>query len=126
MGEPDRTWTEIGERYIESEERREEIVRVAATLNWHELDERGHIRGPMSPVLLLKEIIEQMEFPKVTSVAWGGDAIVYPDGPEHAYYSLVGVESHYSNADVRCYLLDIGTGAVPLFMDIVDRAKVGE
>lgn len=117
--EPDRTWTEISARYIDNDERRDEIMRVAESLTWHEIPSGGTISGPMSPVLMLKEIITQLEL-VAHAVAWGGDPLVYPDGPEHAYYSLLGVETRYSNARVRHYVLDIGTGAVPLYVEITD------
>jgi hypothetical protein len=41
----------------------------------------------------------------------------YPDGPETAAYTVLGVEANYTDGRARLYVLDIGVAAVPLASD---------
>lgn len=95
------------------------FVAEADDLTWHPVPDDGVIKGPMSPVLMLKEVIEQLELHGVVSVAYGG-VLEYPDGPETATYSCLGVEVQTKRQHFRILLLDTGLGAMPVFIDWIE------
>jgi hypothetical protein len=111
----ERTWLEVGKDYTSGNDR----VRVEAAieaLEWR--PSTGE--GPMSPVLMLQSVVTGLRLPKVSAIAWGGgeaNVLTYPDGPETATYTVLGVESNYSNGRARLYVLDTGVAAVPLACD---------
>jgi hypothetical protein len=111
----ERTWLEVGKDYTSGNDR----VRVEAAieaLEWR--PSTGE--GPMSPVLMLQSVVTELRLPKVSAIAWGGgdaNVLTYPDGPETATYTVLGVESNYSNGRARLYVLDTGVAAVPLASD---------
>lgn len=120
-------WTELEQKFHAQQERDDRYGRTAAqfraavekeiaTLTWHDVPEDGTITGPMSPILLLKEVIAQLELRPVVAFCYGG-CLEYPDGPETATYSLVGVEIKTSKQHFRVYLFDTGTGAMPVAAD---------
>jgi hypothetical protein len=111
----ERTWLEVGKDYTSGEDR-DRVVAAIEALEWR--PPTGE--GPMSPVLMLQSVVTELRLPKVSAIAWGGgDANVldYPDGPETATYTVLGVESNYSNGRARLYVLDTGVAAVPLASD---------
>lgn len=122
-----RQWSEAGALYYDDrnpwtgeENRREEIVRAAETLTWHELS--PGLEGPMSPMLTLRAVVEAMgpgAWDFTSRVAWSGEPIEFPDGPETATYSLVGVECKSKTGTTRFVFLDTGLSAVPMFFEEV-------
>ena len=75
---------------------------------------------PMSPGLLLQEVIPQMGIRSVSALAVNGILEHIPDGPDHATYAVLGIESTspHGLGRARYYLLDIGDRAVGLAVDI--------
>lgn len=110
-----REWLSVGEQYT-GPDHRPAIERAIDALTWQDVPEDGVISGPMSPVLTLGAVIEQLALPRVSAFAFGG-ALLYPDGPETAHYQLLAVEANYTDGRCRLYLLDTGIGAMPLASD---------
>jgi hypothetical protein len=119
-------WLQVGRDFHDkqaAEDRRgrttedfQEAVAVAIDeLTWQQPVD-GVIEGPMSPVLMLQAVIEQMGLRPVVGYAYGG-CLDYPDGPETATFSLLGVEIHTSRQHFRLHLLDTGLEAVALRVD---------
>lgn len=119
-------WTQVGRDFHDkqaAEDRRgrtaDDFERAVAgaidELTWHEpVDDT--IEGPMSPVLMLQAVVEQMGLRPVVGYAFGG-CLYYPDGPETATFSLLGVEVRTRTQHFRLYLLDTGLEAVALRAD---------
>lgn len=94
----------------------QEFATEADSLTWQPVPDDGVINGPMSPVLMLQAVIEQMKLRPVVGFAFGG-VLEYPDGPETATYSVLGVEIRTRTQHFRIHLLDTGLGAQPMFID---------
>lgn len=94
----------------------EDFERIIAedieTMTWHDVPPDGIIHGPMSPILMLQEIIQQMELRHVVSYSYNGSGLEYPDGPETATYSLLGVEIKTRTQHFKLYLMDTGLHAL--------------
>ena len=75
---------------------------------------------PMSPGLLLQEVIPQMGIRNISALAVNGMLENIPDGPAHATYAVLGIEttSPHGLERARYYLLDIGNRAVGLAVDV--------
>lgn len=119
-----REWTDVGRDFHDTaaaewastrETFESRVEAAAAELTW-QAPAAGVITGPMSPVQMLKEVIGQLDLRPITGYAYGG-CLYYPDGPEHATYSLLGVEVTTRTQKFRVVLLDTGLGATPLFID---------
>jgi hypothetical protein len=111
----ERTWLEVGKDYTSGKDR-DRVAAAIEALQWR--PPTGE--GPMSPVLMLQAVVSELRLPKVSAIAWGGgeaNVLEYPDGPDTATYSVLGVESNYTNGRARLYVLDTGVGAVPLASD---------
>jgi hypothetical protein len=111
----ERTWLEVGKNYTSGKDR-DRVEAAIEALQWH--PPTGE--GPMSPVLTLESVVTELRLPKVSAIAWGGgdaNVLTYPDGPETATDTVLGVESNYSNGRARLYVLDTGVAAVPLASD---------
>jgi hypothetical protein len=111
----ERTWLEVGKDYTSGKDR-DRVSAAIEALAWH--PPTG--QGPMSPVLTLQSVVTELRLPKVSALGWGGgdaNVLEYPDGPETATYTVLGVESNYSNGRARLYVLDTGVAAVPVASD---------
>jgi hypothetical protein len=111
----ERTWLEIGKPYTSGKDR-DRVAAAIEALQWR--PPTGE--GPMSPVLMLQSVVTELRLPKVSAIAWGGggaNVLDYPDGPETATYTVLGVESNYTDGRARLYVLDTGVAAVPLAAD---------
>lgn len=121
-----RQWLGIGRKFNEDAAKvdvygqsadrfQEKVAQEVDVLAWREPVD-GVISGPMSPVLALQEVIEQLELRPVVAFAFGG-CLSYPDGPERASYGLLGVEVRTTKQRFRLHLLDTGTGCIPMCLD---------
>ena len=111
----ERNWLEVGAEYTSGADRAR-VEQAIEALRWYDPSEPG----PLSPVLTLREVIREFHWPKVSAVGWGGgDANVlgYPDGPETAAYTVLGVEGDCKDGRVRLYVLDTGLEAIPVAFD---------
>lgn len=122
--ESTRKWVDTGERMI-----REAFV-TSRRRNYDQAKERAKLQAeiadlkwvepngqhPMSPALLLKQLIEELALPKVSAVSYSG-YYEYPDGPETGTSCVYGVEATYSNAKIRAYFIEIGVGAACFAID---------
>lgn len=91
-------------------------AKLIAELRWEEPTD-GKIVGPMSPVLFLKEVIEQLGLRGVTAFALGHSEFPWPDGPEWASYTIHGVQVTTSKQHFRLYVLDRGIDGFPIAVD---------
>src|SRR4051794_15917464 len=105
-----RDWLGVGEEYTGPADR-PAIEEAIERLTWCTVAADGQISGPMSPVMTLGSVIEQLGLPKVSAFALGG-GLAYPDGPEWATFQLLRLGANYVNGRTRLYVLDIGIGAV--------------
>lgn len=131
---PTREWLETGRAFNEKAARedhrhnrtadqfQEAINTEIDALTWHDVPADGVITGPMSPVLMLKEVIGQLGLRPVVAYAYGG-CLEHPDGPETATYSLLGVEIRTTRQRFRLHLLDTGTGAIPVCVDHLEGQR---
>lgn len=72
-------------------------------------NEKGNIEGPMSPVLLIKEISKQLDF------RVGGLLRVHNTQCDSGYDHLI-TKTKYKNCSVYRLFIDCGTGALPASM----------
>lgn len=111
----------VGAAHYASEEQRAEVERIIAGLTWHEMPVSD---VPACPGLAIREVIAQLDLPKVTRVAWGG-LIEEPDPADPrwtAAYELLGIEANYSNGTAQLYVLDKGGECTPLCADFEEKA----
>jgi hypothetical protein len=117
-----RDWLDLGAEYHEGEtgrfgQSRPRVEAAIAALTWKPVPAGADgMRLPMSPGLAIEACIEQLKLPKVSAVAHDG-YLQWPDGPETAHFSILGIEANYSNGRARVYVLDTGTGCTPLAAD---------
>ena len=115
----ERTWTTVGAKYT-TPERCPDVLRAIASLQWHEVGD-GDLELPALPGLAIKACIRQLSLPRVSQVAWNGAAASVdwydPKRREGEHYSIYGIEMNYDNGRARLYVIDTGTGAVPLASD---------
>ncbi len=117
---PERTWTGIGRRYTTAE-RRPDILRAIASLEWQDATGQDAVELPMMAALAIKAFRKEMRMPPVSRLAWHGanNTLDWRDGHGTAQrYSLYGIEAMYGNGRVRVYIIDVGTAAVPLASDL--------
>jgi hypothetical protein len=116
---PERTWTTVGAKYT-TPKRRPDVLRAIASLEWHEMGDED-LELPAVPGLTIKACIRQLSLSRVSQIAWHGAAATVDwydpkrRGGEH--YSIYGIEMNYDNGRARVYVIDTGTGAVPLASD---------
>jgi hypothetical protein len=87
-------WFLVGSEHWEGVQH--EYERICKEMKWHSLP----YKGPMMPMLAIKEIVEGLKMPGVTHVAYSH---------ELAPYGLIGIRAHYKNADVDLFSLDMGS-----------------
>jgi hypothetical protein len=116
---PERTWTTVGAKYT-TPERRPDVLRAIASLEWHEVGD-GNLELPALPGLAIEACIRQLSLPRVSQVAWNGAAASVdwydPKRREGEHYSIYGIEMNYDNGRARVYVIDTGTGVLPLASD---------
>ena len=98
----ERTWTRVGKEHTEGKE--VELAQVFNRMEWHNLP---YTMGAM-PGMGIKEAIKQLRIPGVHQVSCSN---------ELAPYGLMGIKAHYQNGDATIYLVDEGTGVVPIASD---------
>lgn len=76
----------------------------ARRLRWHDVED-GVIDGPMSPVLAIKALIQELPLPKVSAYAYSGVL---------AGYQVLGVEANYKQGRMRLIAVDRGTDVLPV------------
>jgi len=96
-------WTEVGTEYTDTPAKQKMILDEVAGLKWHDLVEG--LEGPMSPVLALKGICEEIKG-RHKRVAWNG--ILFER------YGLLAIETHYKNGICYSFWLDAGVGCTCL------------
>ena len=101
-----RTWTTVGKEHTEG--KKKELGEIFDRMEWHNLP---HSMG-MGPGMGIKEAIKQLRIPKVSQVA---------DSHELAPYGLLGIKASYANGDATIYLVDEGTGVVPIATDFCPK-----
>jgi hypothetical protein len=115
----ERTWTTVGAKYT-TPKRRPGVLRAIASLQWHEVGDED-LELPAVPGLAIKACIRQLSLPRVSQIAWTGAAASVdwydPKRREGEHYSIYGIEMDYDNGRARVYVIDTGTGAVPLASD---------
>jgi len=127
-GEPTRRdWMKVGQKYYEN--RQPELERAIRSLKWIVLDYDNPPSLPMSQGLGLKHAIAELRLPKVDMIAWNGGYFEFPDGPgfPHAmdskgYGTILGIQAHCKDCDVRVYLLNHGDGITPLACDVWEKS----
>lgn len=124
-----RVWYVSGQEYAATEEQRAEIVKGITEMHW----QRPGTSIPMSPGLLLQELVKQLQVKWVAE--WGYS--VYPiehrdctcKNPEYcnpdcwATYSVVGIKVRQRRYWWTMYFLDVGIGAVMLIGDTTDAVN---
>jgi hypothetical protein len=121
-----REWLMASRRFTEEPAQRAEIVTAIEEMHW----QRPNQDMPMSPALLLQNLIAQMDLKRVGQVGYSIHEIRYQDcnckhrdencHPDHwASYSVVGIKVR-QDSWWTLYFLDIGVGAVWLISDITD------
>jgi hypothetical protein len=118
---PQRDWMNVGAEYTgEENDGRRRVERQIGGLTWRDVPQDG---SPLSLPFSPGAAIEQLRLPRVQRVATDG-YLEWPDfpgddenPPEHAHYSIYGIECLYRDYRVRVYLLDSGTGLTPLAAD---------
>jgi len=102
-----RTWTQIGREYVPTDKERREITAAIKRLTWRDVAERRQ-EGAMQ-AMGISEAIKQLRLPKVSHYA--------ADGCVFGSYGLYGIRAHYSNGSAEVYVLDYGTGLMPVVTD---------
>lgn len=92
------------------EDNQDEIRNVIDRVEWQ--DVKPGLTLPMMPGELINEIIKQFKMPKVSHVCYA---------PDLAPYGLVGIRSHYKNADVDFFAVDEGHESVSLCAVVTDK-----
>jgi hypothetical protein len=118
----ERVWSTTGAEYTGPEDR-ERVEREIAGLRWRKAE--ADMSLPMSPGLAIKEVIKQMQLPRVSRIAYNG-MLEWPDGSETATYAVYGIEANYTKglvARVRLYVLDTGVACIPLCHDVWQREE---
>lgn len=122
-----REWLMPGQRYAGTAEHRARILRAIEAMQW----QRPEGQMAMSPGLLLQGVIAQMGLKLVGQVGHAPtEPIEYPDcncphppcydRDHYGTYSLIGIKCRRRNHWWTLYLLDVGTGAALLIMDVTD------
>ena len=101
-----RTWTTVGKEHTEG--KKKELGEIFDRMEWHSLP---HSMG-MGPGMGIKEAIKQLRIPKVSQVSASN---------ELAPYGLLGIKASYANGDATIYLVDEGTGVVPIATDFYPK-----
>jgi hypothetical protein len=110
-----REWTEAGREFT-AEPFRVALEAAVADLTWQE-PINGNIGGAMSPVMSLQAAVEGFElWGTVLRYAIGG-GLRYPDGPETATYTLLGLEYHEPSFTAQLLMLDVAGAVIPLYVD---------
>jgi hypothetical protein len=105
-----RTWTTIGAEVVGvaledgTALDRQRLEAAIAGLEWRS----AGVELPMMPGQMVLATVRQLRIPKVSAVAISS---------ELAPYGLYGVEGNYANGRARIYVVDQGTGAVPVASD---------
>lgn len=120
----DRDWLNVGAGFTGDENKgRERVSAEIQKLTWKDVPQDGSpLSLPFSPGEGIKAAIEQLEIPKVQRVATDG-YLQWPDGPETAHYSIYGIEGLYRDYRVQLFILDTGTGLIPLAADKYPREE---
>lgn len=117
---PQRTWTSIGATYT-TPERRPDVLRAIASLEWQDIRGGEPMDAPASPGLAINACIRELRLPRVDQVAWHGSASAVEwrdrDKAEGEHYAIYGVQAIYTNGRARVYVIDIGTATIPLASD---------
>lgn len=134
MSTCERTWTEIGAELFDRDladrqghnwaAGRPAVEQAMAEIEWEDVPADGVIRGPMSPVLVLKELIEQLNLPRVTRYAYNA-AIPTRSCEGSNCYGLLAVECNYKDGRCIVYAADRGTDALVLASDFYRGEVVG-
>lgn len=118
-----RDWMKVGAAHT-AEELRPAIEAAIEGLTWHEMPVET---APMSQGLMLREVLRQLDLPKVSRVAWDG-VVVQPDPADRrqlATYGLLGIEANYRDGRAQLYVLDCGGVALPLCADFTANEEGG-
>lgn len=116
---PQRTWTSVGAPYT-TPNRRPDILRAITTLEWHDVGDGESVEVPALPGLTIDACIQQLHLPHVSQLACqGSEATVEwrDEDPEGQHYAIYGIQAQYANGRARLYVIDTGTGAIPLASD---------
>ncbi len=117
---PQRTWMNIGASYT-TPERRPDVLRAIASLEWQDVTSGEPMQAPVSPGLAINACIRELRMPRVDQVAWHGSASAVDwhdrDKAEGEHYAIYGIQANYQNGRARLYVIDIGTATIPLASD---------
>jgi len=108
-------WTEIGKARGQSEtkKQRAQIRGAMEAIEWQEIPTDGaSLEMGFMPGEGIKAAIRQLRLPDVSHVATSS---------ELAPYGLLGIRTHYNNADVDVFIVDRGSDMFPVCMAVTEK-----
>jgi hypothetical protein len=121
----ERNWTETGAAVVYRVGGRAAVDAEIGRLDWELFPDGGTLMTGFMQGHAINACIQELNLPKVSGVATNGSFAIESSTETDGFYpGFYGIECNYRNGRVRVYVIDTGTGVVPVLTELTTPAEM--